>query len=216
MVNFLKKFLIQRKTLVRTMMELYAKKIKLSGKVLVVGASSKEKLVGFDYDEDTTKFIFTDIDTTKEDILYLDIEKKFDIKDEEYDYILCMNVLEHIKNYDNFFNESKRVLKQNAKLIVFTPYFIPIHSHPKDFFRYSPDFYEYIPLKSILIKKIGLGNVLNTFYIFLYSSFRMIIANFLFVLFTPLLYILQKIKVIGSKNLQEDSTPLGIFAIYEK
>ena len=102
--NFIDKFILKRKILVITLMKLYCANIILKAKVLLVGASSKSKLVGFKFYKDVN-CIFTDIDTSNEEIVYLDIEKKFDLTQKSFDFIVCLNVLEHIKNFDIFFKE---------------------------------------------------------------------------------------------------------------
>ena len=67
----------------------------------------------------------------------IDLEKKFTLEDNSFDHILCLNVLEHIYNYQNVLSESHRVLKSGGTMIHFTPFLYKEHGCPHDYFRYS-------------------------------------------------------------------------------
>tara|TARA_B100000795_G_C22805483_1_gene444558 strand:- start:1052 stop:1708 length:657 start_codon:yes stop_codon:yes gene_type:complete len=56
------------------------------------------------------------------DINDLDFEKdKFSFKDNKFDLVISLAVLEHLKNPDLFLNESRRVLKNESYLFLSTP-----------------------------------------------------------------------------------------------
>ena len=56
------------------------------------------------------------------DIMDIDFEKdKFKNKDNEFDLVISLAVLEHIKNPNLFLDECKRVLKKNSFLYLSTP-----------------------------------------------------------------------------------------------
>ena len=56
------------------------------------------------------------------DINDLDFENdKFNFKDDKFDLVISLAVLEHLKNPDIFLNESKRVLKKESYLFLSTP-----------------------------------------------------------------------------------------------
>jgi len=57
--------------------------------------------------------------------------------DEEFDIILCSEVLEHLKDPKLAISEMKRVLKKNGKLILTTRFIYPIHDSPHDFWRFT-------------------------------------------------------------------------------
>lgn len=51
-----------------------------------------------------------------------DLEKdSFPFKDEQFDYILCTEVIEHMNNPYHLLNETNRVLKKGGKLLLTTP-----------------------------------------------------------------------------------------------
>lgn len=65
------------------------------------------------------------------------IEESFPLAAETYDAVICLNVLEHIFNFQNVLNESARVLKPGGRFIGATPFLFNIHGSPDDYFRYT-------------------------------------------------------------------------------
>ncbi len=59
------------------------------------------------------------------------------IKDESFDYILCTQVLEHIKNPDKAFKEYYRMLKPGGRLFLTTHQCFEEHMIPYDYFRFT-------------------------------------------------------------------------------
>jgi 2-polyprenyl-3-methyl-5-hydroxy-6-metoxy-1,4-benzoquinol methylase len=58
-------------------------------------------------------------------------------EDNEFDTILCTNVLEHVAENVKGFEELSRCLKKGGYIIVSTPYLMPTHEAPYDFYRYT-------------------------------------------------------------------------------
>lgn len=50
----------------------------------------------------------------------VDLNKKWPFKDESIDCITATEVVEHLINLDNFFNETRRILKRGGKIIIST------------------------------------------------------------------------------------------------
>lgn len=59
------------------------------------------------------------------------------IKDNSFDCIICTQVLEHIKNPQNAFNEFYRILSPGGKLFLTTHLCFEEHMMPNDFFRFT-------------------------------------------------------------------------------
>lgn len=57
------------------------------------------------------------------------------IKDESFDYVLILDVLEHVQNPEMVLQEVKRILKPKGKAIIQVPFLYPIHDAPRDFNR---------------------------------------------------------------------------------
>ena len=74
----------------------------------------------------------------------------FPFSDEEFDAILCNQVLEHVFNPDEFLGEIRRVMKKDARMLLTVPFVWDEHEQPYDYARYSS-----FGLKALL-KKNGL------------------------------------------------------------
>ena len=109
----------------------------LSGKLLDVGCGSKPYQELFTVDS----YLGLDIDSemTRErgiaDHFY--DGKIFPFSDNEYDSILCNQVLEHVFNPDEFLSEIRRVLRPGGKLLLTVPFVWDEHEQPFDYARYS-------------------------------------------------------------------------------
>jgi SAM-dependent methyltransferase len=57
--------------------------------------------------------------------------------DNTFDTIFCTEVMEHVPEPINFLSEIFRVLKPGGKLIMTTPFLVPLHEEPFDFYRYT-------------------------------------------------------------------------------
>lgn len=93
--------------------------------------------------------------------LLIDLEKKFPIDGERYDAITCINVLEHIFDYNNLLSESHRVLKSGGLIVISTPFIFQRHPCPNDYWRYTKECLQKIlennGFGEIAIKEIGRG-----------------------------------------------------------
>jgi len=76
--------------------------------------------------------------------LVFDIEKKFPLTKNTYNHILCINVLEHICNFQNVLQESYRVLKPGGSIIISTPFMYHLHASPSDYFRFTDQAFQQI------------------------------------------------------------------------
>ena len=64
---------------------------------------------------------------------------KLPFKNEEFDTVLCSEVLEHLHSPEIALAEMKRVLKSGGILILTTRFIYPIHDAPNDYWRFTPD-----------------------------------------------------------------------------
>jgi SAM-dependent methyltransferase len=69
----------------------------------------------------------------------LDLERPFPIADVSYDGVLCINVLEHIFNYQNVISETKRILTPGGQAIFAVPFLIQVHPSPHDHWRFTEE-----------------------------------------------------------------------------
>jgi len=72
-----------------------------------------------------------------------DLEKTHSFGSNSADTILLFNKLEHVYNYELVASEIYRVLKIDCSAYIYSPFLLPVHTHPTedffidDFFRYS-------------------------------------------------------------------------------
>ena len=57
--------------------------------------------------------------------------------DNTFDYVLCINVLEHIGEPEKAVGEIHRVLKPRGKAFIAVPFMFPIHDPPHDYWRFT-------------------------------------------------------------------------------
>lgn len=110
---------------------------KLKGRLLDVGCGSKPYQELFAVDD----YIGLDIDSeasrNRKIADYFYDGKTFPFNEDEYDSVLCNQVLEHIFNPDEFLSEIKRVLKPGGRLLLTVPFVWDEHEQPHDYARYS-------------------------------------------------------------------------------
>lgn len=117
---------------------------KLIGKnknIIDVGAGEapyKELFVGNKY---YTSDFSQNIYHTKNKNDFICPADKIPVKPNFFDAIICTEVLEHVPNPDQVFNEFHRILKRKGQLFITTPFIIQPHEVPYDYFRYTPYFY---------------------------------------------------------------------------
>lgn len=71
--------------------------------------------------DDTYGTDFIDLYPSRPEVIRCDIDKqKFPFKNGIFDEIYAKNVLEHLTNISHFFNEARRLLKRNGKLVIIT------------------------------------------------------------------------------------------------
>jgi SAM-dependent methyltransferase len=81
--------------------------------------------------------VCVDIDESKKPDIVADITSlPFD--DESYDFVLCIEVLDHLKEPRKAADELYRILRKGGTLIMTTRFIYPVHSVPHDYLRYTP------------------------------------------------------------------------------
>jgi SAM-dependent methyltransferase len=149
----------------------------LKGRLLDVGCGSKPYQELFAVDD----YIGLDIDSeasrNRKIADYFYDGKTFPFNEDEYDSVLCNQVLEHVFNPDEFLSEIKRVLKPGGRLLLTVPFVWDEHEQPHDYARYSS-----FGLKALLdkngfnvigYKKIGAdaSTILQLINVYLYKIF---------------------------------------------
>lgn len=58
--------------------------------------------------------------------------------------VVCLNVLEHVKNPFRVFAALYQIMKSDSLLIIETVFMFPYHPSPEDYWRFSPDCLRYL------------------------------------------------------------------------
>jgi SAM-dependent methyltransferase len=78
-----------------------------------------------------------------EDIVYYQGDN-FPFLENQFSNALCVEVLEHVPNTEDFLGEIYRCLKPNGKIILTVPWSARRHHLPHDYFRFTPEALEYL------------------------------------------------------------------------
>ncbi len=110
-------------------------------KILEIGAGEGYKV---------ERFFHVSNEYIKTDLVACGNVTKLDITNEKlepiYDIIICLNVLEHIFEYQNALDNIYHGLKKGGYLFLSVPLFYPLHMLPNDYWRYTPS-----TLKKLLV-----------------------------------------------------------------
>jgi len=149
---FLNPFYFARKYLYK---EIKSNSKYFHGKVLDIGCGCKPYRILF---KNVDSYVGVDIKksghnhiTSTVDVFYNG--EKLPFNNEEFDGIVCFEVLEHVFNPDVFLSEINRVLKRGGQLLITMPFVWDEHEQPYDYARYSSFGIKY------LLKKYGFNIV---------------------------------------------------------
>ncbi|WOK05582.1 class I SAM-dependent methyltransferase [Imperialibacter roseus] len=86
----------------------------------------------------------------------------------QFDVILCTEVLEHVANWEQAFENFQKLLRPGGVMIITTPFFYFLHEEPFDYWRPTPFALEHFAQRHSLrvsdVQKLGTGwDVLGTF-----------------------------------------------------
>ena len=202
----------------RTLQKIEARKFKLYGNSLEIGNiefNNKSFFNDFKLNKKNKIFFSDIIKIRKKNYFIFDLEKKNNLK-KKFNNIIIFNVLEHVYEIDKAFKELKKLLKPKGKIYISTPFLYRYHSAPKDYYRFTLDFYEKIArkhkIKIIYKKSLGTGPFFGSY------SVMHNILNFVFplnILIATVLIFFDKIINIFSKNLKY-IYPICNFIVFRK
>jgi len=78
-----------------------------------------------------------DVDSARHPDIVADMSDLHMIPDNSIDAIICIEVLEHVTEPARAVKEARRILKPGGVFIGSTPFMLPIHDEPHDYFRYT-------------------------------------------------------------------------------
>lgn len=65
-------------------------------------------------------------------------DNAFPFPDNEFDVVVSLDTLEHVRNPFTFIESASRVLKPGGYFFLATVFAFPIHGYPEDYFRFTP------------------------------------------------------------------------------
>ncbi|MCA9363270.1 methyltransferase domain-containing protein [Candidatus Kaiserbacteria bacterium] len=183
--------------------------VELSGEVIDLGGSRKSEYIHNLKGQHSLTMANLEAEAAGD--MKLDLEKPFAITNDKYDAVLCINVLEHIYNYQNVISETRRILKSGGKAVFAVPFLVQVHPSPNDHWRFTGDTLERLfknaGFSEVKVEPIGEGVLTATaqikFNLLHFSLVRLVVikcANFVDRIFSGL---------IKSKMYSRDYYPLG-------
>ena len=205
--------LLKNYSILRIFQIIETKKSFLKGKSLEFGASKDYKKNFSYFLKNKSYFDYSNIDNKQDKkIIPLDLRKKLNIKSNLYSNVLIYNVLEHIDDHSIVFKEIKKILNKNGNLIGSTPFLYQVHGAPKDYYRFTKDFFleklHENGFKKINIMCMGYGPFVACFSIIQsYTKYLPLINPIIFLICCLLDFILQ----LFVKTKLNEIYPVGIF-----
>ena len=205
--------LLKNYSLLRIFQIIETKKLFLKGNSLEFGASIYYKKNFSYFSKGENNFHYSNIDNNKnKKIIKMDLRKKLIIPSNKYNNVLIYNVLEHIDNHSNTFKEIKRIMNKNGNLFGSTPFLYQVHGAPKDYFRFTKDFFmeklKSTGFKKVKIKCLGFGPFVACFSIIYPYTKYLLLINHLILL---MCYLLDFILQLFVKTKLSEIYPIGIF-----
>ena len=216
-LNFFRLFL-KKNSLIRILQIYECSNISLHGTSLEFGAIRKKDKTFSNFVKGNSKFHYSNkANGKKSNIYYSDLTRKLRIPTNKYDNVLLFNVLEHLPEYKLAFTEIHRIIKERGSFIGSVPFIYQIHGAPKDYFRFSKQFFELNlkrnKFKKVIVKPLGFGPFVAS-YSLVYSYLKYI--PFLSQLCLLLAYILDSVIQVFVKTDLKEIYPLGYFFIAKK
>ena len=187
-----------------------ASNIILHGDGIDLGAKSKDaKYYQYLNLSNVNNIVFIDYFSKDKSMVDINLEEKFSIPDNSYDFILSFNILEHIYNSQLFIQESYRVLKHQGEMHIMVPFLWRYHADPYDYFRFTHEALEKLMMdngfKDIKISVTGSGP---------FKVMSSMIANF--IRFQPLVFLIHLISIkiddiYLMKSRNKHTYPLGYY-----
>ena len=193
-------------------------KLQIDGEALDVGSSNSSNNI-LKYNSSIKKIKFADKFSDSDKILSIDLEiYPNEIKD-TFKYVFLLNVMEHIKNFDNCLKNVFYLVEEGGKFIGSIPFLFRVHSSPNDYLRFTDQFliekFNEIGFKNIKVDVL-LGGIFISFYSNLFTLLNKIPLSFLInIPFFFICLLLDKILSLFSENFKKNY-PIGYYFIAEK
>lgn len=171
----------------------FLKKYSSDLKTLEIGAKSKANSQYF------SNLTTLNIESGKEVDIVADAENLEEVvKDQSFDLILCISVLEHTKHPMKIVENINRILKKDGVVVVSVPFIMSLHDTPQDYWRFTRygllelfKNFELIEIKDSMNSLETIGYLYHR--LFLQTKSWSKISNFFFFFLSKINYFLSKI-----------------------
>lgn len=137
------------------------KKISIEGNSIDLGATNSPNNITHYFDKNSGNIVYLDKFKKNDDIQNIDLERHPNIIEKKFKNVFLMNVLEHIKQYNNCLKTSYDFLDENSNFYGTTPFIFKIHPSPNDYYRFTSQLIEEslheIGFKEIKVLTLGTG-----------------------------------------------------------
>ena len=193
------KYILSGKSFMRIIHDMFLRNLSLRGKIANIGAGYNYKNFSKLFKSVNGKITNYDFYKLDENVIKIDLEKKFNLKKSKFDVIILFNVLEHIKNYKLLINSLKSSIDKNKSLEIFVPFMFRYHNDPYDYFRPTHFYLDQ------LLKDNGFKNKVTLIaagpvYVVLEIIFRYLKFSFIKIFFLLIFFILDKVLRSFSKD----------------
>lgn len=104
-------------------------------KILDIGCGAKPYLPFFS--KPNVAYLGVDSDPNSKADRIIDLDQTLPFSDNEFDFVLSTQVLEHVKSPESLLHEIHRVLKVSGSALISAPFVWEIHNYPVDYWRFS-------------------------------------------------------------------------------
>jgi hypothetical protein len=193
------KYILSGKSFMRINHDMFLRNLSLRGNMANIGAGHNYKNFSKLLKSVNGKITNYDFYKLDENVIKIDLEKKFNLKKSKFDVIILFNVLEHIKNYKLLINSLKSSIDKNKSLEIFVPFMFRYHNDPYDYFRPTHFYLDQ------LLKDNGFKNKVTLIaagpvYVVLEIIFRYLKFSFIKIFFLLIFFILDKVFKCFSKD----------------
>jgi SAM-dependent methyltransferase len=153
------------RSLYRALFHMALRQHEVGGQILDLGSKTRRQpYYSYVRVSPDSKVVATDL-RASEEVVAVDVEKRFPFTDDEFDAVIVFNLLEHVFGFGNVPRESYRVLKPRGRAFVMAPFLYEYHPDPQDYFRFTDtalrQSWESSNFRCIWMEAIGEGIVTN-------------------------------------------------------